>query len=659
MLRRKIFRQLLSIDAAKEMLYSNFEPKPVGVENVSLKSACGKVLSENVEAFLDVPPFDRASMDGYAVKAEDTFKAGEASPVKLTIVGRIKAGARSDIEISSGQAVEIATGAPIPLGANAVVMVEHTISENGWVKIFKPASPYENIMPAGSDISIGETILRKGVTLTPREIGILASFGAAEVHCYKKPKVAIFSTGDEIISPSEPLENGKIYDINSYTLCCAVNECGCEPLFLGVIKDYVSDLTSKLRKGLETADLVIVSGGTSAGVGDLLYNVIDKLGEPGILVHGISIKPGKPTIIGLNKGKLIFGLPGYPTSALIIFDIFVKPVLMKMAGLEPVENIQVVNASMGEKVFSSEGRKEFTLVNLVEKNDGTYLAFPITKGSGAITTLAQADGYIEIPENKVILEKNEKLEIKLFSSKTKLANLMIGGENCPGVNILLDLFCERNHQYHVKFLQMNLPGVLSALRREEIDLGVVISSIPRGEGYRRVLSKYGLEKKVTIVKGYHKSFGWIIKKKNLKHIRNLKDALRRNIVVKDSNSFEKEIFNSYLAKLSSDSDTELEFPTRINKRLIKVKSNAAMITALLNSEADMAFSSEQIAVAFNLDFIPLLKQSYDFAFRRTSLQKTSTMRLLEIIKSEQFKSKIIASKGLFADERLGEILHSH
>ncbi len=267
---RKIFRDVVSIKEALELLNKHYKPEKK-VEEVDLLNATGRIAAEDVYAISDVPPFDRATMDGFAVKAEDTFEAEEDKPVRLKVVGRIAAGDEASIEVKGGEAVEIATGAAIPKGANAVVMVEFTRDCDGYVEVFKPVSPEENVMSAGSDIMAGELILRKGEQITHREIGVMAACGIKSVKVFKKPKIAVISTGNELVKVGESLEFGKIYDVNSYAICSAIEENGGESIFLGIARDKKEEIEKLVEKGLEIADIVVTSGGTSAGVGDMIY----------------------------------------------------------------------------------------------------------------------------------------------------------------------------------------------------------------------------------------------------------------------------------------------------------------------------------------------------------------------------------------------------
>lgn len=407
-------KKLVSLDEAKRILQKKFSAEPVGTEYVQLSEAYERVLAKDVVAHIDVPPFNRATVDGYAVKAKDTFGADETKPISLKICGRINVGEASPIAVEDGSAAEIATGAPIPQGADAVIMFEHTIRKDANVILYRPVSKGENIMKAGSDIKKGDTILKKGQTLSSREIGVLAALGLAKVEVYKRPKVVIISTGPEIVEPGKPLLSGKIYDINAHTLSAAVLECGGQPLNLGIVPDEADKLETAIRKALDSADIVITSGGVSAGPRDIIPEILNTLGDPGIIVSGIAVKPGKPTTIAIVDGKPIFSLPGHPTSSLLIFHILVRSILNKMAGKNE-EKFPIVEAVAGEKMFSEKGRRTFIMVKLSQDKTGRILALPVPTGlSGAITTLTKADGFIEIPESQQFINSGEGVKAYLL-----------------------------------------------------------------------------------------------------------------------------------------------------------------------------------------------------------------------------------------------------
>jgi len=412
-----MFRRLLSFNEAKRVIAQNFQPKPLGKEQVPLLEAYNRVLAETVVSPVNVPPFDRSTVDGYAVKAKDTFGAEEAKPVKLHLGGTVNVGEPAKFQLKEGLAAEIATGAPLPKGADAVVMVEHTEKKNSQILVYTSVVKGENVMKAGTDIRKGQKILEAGKLLKWKEIGVLAALGLEKVRVYKKPKVAIISTGAEITAPGKTLPPGKIYDINSYTLTAAATECGATPINLGIFPDDPDQLTEALKKALEIADAVITSGGVSVGPKDFLPKILNHLGSPGLIIHGIAIKPGKPTSVALVGGKPVFALPGHPTSALLIFHLLVRPFLLRLTGRTEGEAVKNVEAFAGVRMFSAKGRRTFVMVNLVREEKERLIAFPIATGeSGAITTLAKADGFVEIHENQQFVDAGEKVVVRLFET---------------------------------------------------------------------------------------------------------------------------------------------------------------------------------------------------------------------------------------------------
>lgn len=423
-----MFRKLLSFEEAKRRLEQSFTPEPTGTERIPLSEAHNRVLAENVAAPMDVPPFDRSTVDGYAVQAPDTFGAEENKPVKLKLSGRVSVGEAPRVKVKKGAVAEIVTGAPLPEGADAVVMLEYAIQEGGSVLIHRPVSKGENVMKAGSDIHKGETVLKKGQILSSRQIGVLAALGLAEVEVYKRPRVAVLSTGGEVVEAGKKLEPGKIYDVNTHTLSAAVLECGGEPLNLGIIEDEKDRLEDALRMALRLADVVVSSGGVSVGPKDLIPSVLSGWGEAGVIVCGVAVKPGKPLTVALVDGKPVFSLPGHPTSALLMFYLFVRPVLARMAGKPEGDELFTVDAVAGEKMFQAKGRRTFVMVTLDVGELGELRASPVPLGlSGAITTLAKADGFVEIPEGQQFVDAEETVTVNLFNMQRFLREKLTKG----------------------------------------------------------------------------------------------------------------------------------------------------------------------------------------------------------------------------------------
>jgi molybdenum cofactor synthesis domain-containing protein len=374
-------------------------------ERVWLRESAGRVIAEPPAAPMDVPPFDRAAMDGYAVRAEDTFGAGRYDPRTLRILETVYTGQLPTRPVAAGECVEIATGAPMPEGADAVVMVEETERDGDSVRVFIPVYPRQHVGRHGADIAQGQTVLRPGDVLNPSRVGTLAAIGALDVSVYARPRVAILSTGNEIVEPGTPLRPGQIYDINRFTLSAIVAAHGGEPIVMPSAPDSLDGLSRAIDAALEH-DILVFSGGSSVGERDLILDAVSRQGD--VIFHGVAVKPGKPTVFGRIRGKPVFGMPGYPTSCLSNGYMLLVPLLRKMARL-PEYRPQVVRVPLARRVVSTTGRHQFYTVRL---ENGS--AAPAFKASGDITSMALADGYIEIPAQVDVVEAGELVDVKLF-----------------------------------------------------------------------------------------------------------------------------------------------------------------------------------------------------------------------------------------------------
>ena len=398
-------RETIPLEAARALIDDACRPIE-RIERVDLTVANGRVIARDITSSRDVPPFARASMDGYAVVAEDTFGASRYEPKTLRVVEKIFTGQLAKGTVQAGQAAEIATGAPMPEGATAVVMVEETERSNdNDVNILAPVYPRQNVGRQGADIVRGQVVLRAGDLLNPSRVGALAALGLGDVEVFARPTVAILSTGNEIAAPGAELAPGHIYDINRFTLGAIVSEHSGIAVPLQTAQDTIDDLNRAIDRCLE-CDLIVFSGGSSVGERDLILDVLGRRGE--IVFHGIALKPGKPTAFGIVEGKPFFGMPGYPTSCLSNAYMLLVPALRRVARLPP-HHAHTVTAPLGQRIVSTTGRHQFYSVRVV---DG--VAQPAFKASGDITSMSQADGYIEIPAQTDIVEKGETVEVKLF-----------------------------------------------------------------------------------------------------------------------------------------------------------------------------------------------------------------------------------------------------
>ncbi len=399
------FKSLIPLGAALDIVRGTIGPIE-RTEEITIDGATGRVLSEDIIASMDVPPFDRAAMDGYAVIAEDTYGAGQFSPKKLKLVDAIEAGEVSEKTARSGECIQIATGCKMPQGADAVVMVENTEEDGAEIKIFKPLHPWANTSRQGEDISTGSAVLSAGELLNPSRMGVLSALGMQKVHVYEKPEVAIIPTGDEIANLDDDLKEGQVYDINSYTLSAIVNENGGIPVMFEIIPDIYEDIKSAMERAVRRHDLVVFSGGSSVGERDILCDIIREMGD--VLFHGVQIKPGKPSLFGVIENKAVFGMPGYPAACMSNGYRFLLPAVRSLARLPKKINI-VMLAKMAKRIVSSLGRSQFLTVRL-EGN----IAHPVFKESGTITSMADADGYVDIPADVDLVEKGEEVDVILL-----------------------------------------------------------------------------------------------------------------------------------------------------------------------------------------------------------------------------------------------------
>ena len=376
-------------------------------ERIALRDADGRVLATAPTAAMDVPPFDRAAMDGYAVRAEDTFGAGRYDPKILRTIEKVYTGQLPAKTVGAGECIEIATGAPMPQGADAVVMVEETerVAQSDDVRVFTPVYPRQHVGRRAADIAAGQPVLGSGDVLHPSRIGALAAVGVLEVEVYARPRIAILSTGNEIVEPGQPLGPGQIYDINRYTLSSIIASHGGAAVALPTAADTVDALSAAIDAALQE-DVLIFSGGSSVGERDLILDVLLKRGD--VLFHGVAVKPGKPTVFGRVDGKPVLGMPGYPTSCLSNGYMLLVPMLRRMARLPP-HHAQTTRVPLSRRIVSTTGRHQFYTVRIA---DGA--AMPAFKASGDITSMAHADGYIEIPAHVDIVEAGEIVEVKLF-----------------------------------------------------------------------------------------------------------------------------------------------------------------------------------------------------------------------------------------------------
>lgn len=407
------FKQATKIEDARRILYEALPPISPVSESVPVHKSLNRILAEEVRAEASVPSFDKSAMDGYAVIAEDTFGASQVNPSLLKLIGESKIGEAGRIFVRRGESVAIATGAPVPQGANAVVMIENTKRlDTGDIEIYSPVAPGENVAQVGEDVTKGTVVLEKGRKLKPPDLGLLVALGHKTVSVVRRPRVGVLSTGNEL-SETSPAPAGKIVDVNRPVLMAMVEECGGASVDLGIAKDDAEQISQKLAQGLRMSDLVIVTAGTSVGKGDLVPDIINALGKPGMLVHGIAMRPSLPTGLAVVEGKPMISLPGLPVSAMLAFSTFVHPLILRMLGAEPDPQPRI-KARATRRIVGVPGFRTFIRV-LVREEGGKLLAEPLrTPGSGILTTLTRANGIVVVPENVEGFDEGADVDVQLF-----------------------------------------------------------------------------------------------------------------------------------------------------------------------------------------------------------------------------------------------------
>ncbi len=635
--RQEQFLDVVGRDEAVARFHRHLRLQPLGSETVPLAQALGRVLARPVVAEIDAPGFDRASVDGFAVRADDTIGASERSPKILALNPEILTpGVAPNLTVEPGTATLIATGGMAPRGADAVVMVEHTETVDGdgdsesgipAIAVRRPAVSGQFIAFAGSDLARGETVLRAGQVLTSREIGMLAAVGLAAVEVWRRPLVAVVSTGDEIVAPGEPIRPGRVYDSNAAILAAAVTEAGGVAVPLGIGADEESVLQRLVADGLARCDIVLLSGGTSKGAGDLCYRAIARFDDPGIVVHGVALKPGKPLCLAVTGGKPIVVLPGFPTSAIFTFHEFVAPVIRAFAGL-PAEQAERLAATLPLRIASERGRTEYLMVSLVRGNDGALAAYPNAKGSGAVTAFSQADGFIAIPAQVESVPAGAAVEVQLIGHADP-ADLVVIGSHCVGLDVLIGRLQQQG--IRVKALNVGSTGGLAAAKRGECDIAPIHLMDPQTGEYNRPFLTAALE----LIPGYRRLQG-IVYRRGDRHFEGLTveaaiaaapDCLMVN---RNAGSGTRILTDRLLAG------------TRPPGYWSQPKSHNAVAVAVAQGRADWGIAIDTVARQYGLAFIPAQDEHYDFVMPRARLDRPAVQHFLAVLADRAVRAELSA-----------------
>jgi putative molybdopterin biosynthesis protein len=595
------FLQVLDRDEAERRFRAAIDARPRGIERVPLGAALGRVLAADVVSPVDVPSFDRSNVDGFAVIAEDTFGASEEVPRSVALAGEvIHTGVVPRTVVQRGEAVAIATGGMMPRGADAVVMVEHADVREHTLLISRAVTAGSGVSFAGTDITAGETVLRQGQILTSRDTGVLAAIGVAAVDVWRRPIAAILSTGDEIIAPGQPMASARIYDSNGQVLADAVRELGGEPLRLGIVADDIELLRQRLRDAIEKADLVLLSGGTSKGAGDVSYRVVAELTSPGIVAHGVALKPGKPICLAATNGTPVVVLPGFPTSAIFTFHEFVAPVISAMAG-RSVEARSTVSARLAIRVNSEIGRTEYLLVSLVEAH-GSLAAYPMGQGSGSVTTFSRADGFTTIGRHEEIVPAGTMVDVQLLGRDLQLADLVVIGSHCVGLDYLLGEL--QRQGVRSKFLAVGSLAGLEAARRGECDVAGMHLLDPKTGEYNTPF----LTPDLMLFRGYGRLQGLVFR---------TGDARFEGKALDEAVTAALSDPSCVMVNRNPGSGTRalidrLLKGARPPGHAVQPRTHNAVAAAVVQGRADWGLTLDTIARNAGLGFIPVQYEQYDF-----------------------------------------------
>ena len=619
------FLQVLDRDEADRRFRAAINLTPCGIETVPLDAALGRVLSAHVVSLVDVPFFDRSNVDGYAVVAQDTFGASEEARRSLLLAEEeIHTGVVPSVVVESGKAVLIATGGMVPRGADAVVMVEDTDTREGQLYVTRAVTPGTGISFAGTDITAGETVLRRGRVLTSRDTGVLAAIGVDHVNVWRKPVVAILSTGDEIIAPGNPMQPAKVYDSNAQALADAVRELGGEPRRLGIVPDDLAALRERLQQALEFADIVLMSGGTSKGAGDVSYRVVAELRDPGIVAHGVALKPGKPICLAATGGRAVVVLPGFPTSAIFTFHEFVAPVIRMLAGRGSQERT-IVPAKLAVKVNSEIGRTEYLLVGLVETGDeggATPLAaYPMGQGSGSVTTFSRADGFATIGRHEEIVQAGTIIDVQLLGRELQLADLVVIGSHCIALDYLLGEL--QRQGVRSKFLAVGSTAGLEAAKRGECDVAGIHLLDPKTNEYNRPFLTPALQ----LVPGYGRLQGIVFRPGDIRFEgRNPQEAIAQAandpacmMVNRNRGSGTRVLIDKLLGGI------------RPRGYAVQPRNHNAVAAAVVQHRADWGMTLDTIARGAGLRFLPVQAEQYDFVVPLSRATRPGVVALTKLL----------------------------
>jgi putative molybdopterin biosynthesis protein len=641
--RQEQFLEVVAPNEARRRFEGAINLPPLPSEATALAQALGRVLADDLAAPCDVPAFDRSGVDGFAVRAADTAGAADRSVRRLVLNTEVIAcGHPPALEVAAGTATAIATGGAIPRGADAVVMLEHTalieMPDGLAIDVRRAAPPGQFVAFAGSDIARGETVLRRGRRIGSREIGMLAACGVAELAVAARPSVAVLSTGDELVAPGAPLPRGAVYDSNSAIIAAAIEEAGGQAVRFGIYPDDEPRLEGAVRRALDQCDMVVLSGGTSKGAGDLSYRILTRFGPPGILVHGVALKPGKPLCLAVENGKPIAVLPGFPTSAIFTFHTFVAPIIRARAGLRR-EAAETVDATVPVPIPSELGREEFVLVALVPSEHGV-VAFPTDRGSGAVTSFSQADGFVSIDALSARLDAGGRHKVTLIGAATGTPDIVIMGSHCVGLDVVISRLADQG--FSARTVAVGSQGGVVAADRGQCDIAPVHLLDPATGAYNRHLVRPG----IALHPGWQRLQGVVFRPGDARFEgKSAQEALASALADP----------SCLMVNRNAGAGTRILIDSLLGGRrptgyANQPKSHNAVAAAVTQGRADWGIAIATVAQLYGLGFLPIAPEHYDFLVVEERQNRPAVQAFLAALADPALREKIAALGMSFAEE---------
>ncbi len=641
---KKVFHEIISLDEAKEKLFNNFKKivsLPIEAETVSVKDALGRITAEPVLAKFSSPYFHSAAMDGYAVKSQKTFLATERQPVRLQI---------------GVEAQWIETGDPLPDGFDAVIPVEDVTLRDGFIEIYSSVPPYNDVRPIGEDIVATELIIPENHVVRAADIGAILASGIIEIKIRKKPIIGIIPTGSELIQPETLKEKmpqpPELIEYNSAVLESLIKDALAEPKVYSIVPDEENEIKNAILKAIKECDVVLLNAGSGYGKEDFTYKVINELGK--VIINGVAIKPGKPFIAGFIENKAVLGIPGYPVSTFLCFELFVKPLIEFYLGIS-IKKEEKLKAILSRQISSSMGVDEFVRVK-VGKVEDNYIVTPMGRGAGLLMSVVRADGYIVIPKGSEGFSQGSEVTVNLWRNKEEIDNTVVCiGSHDNTIDVLYNFLRKNYPNVTLSSAHVGSMGGLVAIKKGEAHIaGTHLLDEETGEYNIPFVKKLMPDKKVVLVNLVYRIQGFIVKKGNPKNIKGFTDLTKENVVFinRQAGSGTRLLVDKHLKELGIS-------PSQIKGYDTDEYTHMGVASAVLTGRADVGLGILAAAQALDLDFVPVAEERYDILIPQDFLELKIIQAVLRVIREDKEFKKAVERLGGYDTKDMGKIFYSN